>query len=131
MNVSLSTSTRCTVCDRDTAGPDPFFYVWRGRRFGIHRRTECTHQFVHPSVTPEDQALIYGDQYFSKEGDWGGASGWFQASYVEAEPRLRKEAEEILPCCRLRPVRCSTLDVPGAHSSTKPGGGALRFPALN
>ena len=109
MNVSLSTSTRCTVCDRDTAGPDPFFYVWRGRRFGIYRCTECTHQFVHPSVTPEDQALIYSDQYFSKEGDWGGASGWFQASYVEAEPRLRKEAQEILPM--LPPPPGKLLDI--------------------
>jgi len=49
---------------------------------------------VHPSVTPEDQALIYSDQYFSKEGDW--VCGIFQAGYTESQSQLKEEAHEIL-----------------------------------
>jgi len=49
---------------------------------------------VHPSVTPDDQALIYSDQYFSQEGDW--VCGIFQASYTQAGPQLVEEAHEIL-----------------------------------
>ena len=85
---------RCTVCEHEKARRDPFFYEWRGRRFWIFRCTECTHQFVHPSVTPDDQALIYSDRYFSKEGDW--VCGLYQDSYVEAESQLKQEAHEIL-----------------------------------
>lgn len=103
----MSVSVRCTVCEQDTARPDPFFYLWRGRRYGIYRCTQCTHQFVHPSVTPEDQALIYGDQYFSKEGDW--VCGIFQAGYVEAEPQLRKEAQKIV--AMLPPPPGNLLDI--------------------
>jgi 2-polyprenyl-3-methyl-5-hydroxy-6-metoxy-1,4-benzoquinol methylase len=92
--MEMSQRPRCTVCEQEATRRDPFFYDWRGRRFWIYRCTRCTHQFVHPSVTHEDQALIYSNHYFSREGDWG--CGIFQAGYIEAEPQLRKEGQEIL-----------------------------------
>jgi 2-polyprenyl-3-methyl-5-hydroxy-6-metoxy-1,4-benzoquinol methylase len=83
----------CTVC-RHPSKPDPFFYLWKKRRFTIHRCASCTHQFVHPAVTGQDQSEIYSDAYFSSEGDW--VCGLIGASYVEAEPQLRSEAREVL-----------------------------------
>jgi SAM-dependent methyltransferase len=65
-----------------------------GRRFWIYRCAGCTHQFVHPPVTREDQAHIYSDDYFSKDGDW--VCGIFGTDYARAEPQLRAEAREIL-----------------------------------
>jgi SAM-dependent methyltransferase len=103
----MPSGPRCTVCEYTPARADPYFYVWRGRRFSIYRCTRCTHQFVHPAVSPEDQALIYGDDYFSKEGDW--VCGIFGASYVDAEPQLRAEAREIL--AMLPPPPGTLLDV--------------------
>ena len=99
----------CTVCAQP-AKPDPFFYLWKSRRFTIYRCTDCTHQFVYPSVTPQDQAEIYGDQYFSSEGDW--VCGLIGAGYVEANPQLRSEAREVLsmlpaPSGRLLDVGCA------------------------
>lgn len=101
---------RCTACDQKLARPDPFFYIWRGRRFSIYRCAKCTHQFVQPSITPDEQLLMYGDQYFSKEGDW--VCGIFQASYVDAQRQLRAEAREILsllpaPPGRLLDIGCA------------------------
>jgi SAM-dependent methyltransferase len=49
---------------------------------------------VHPPVSRDDQALIYNDRYFSKEGDW--VCGIFRAGYTEAESQLKEEAREIL-----------------------------------
>lgn len=103
-------STPCIVCEDPGARPDPYFYIWRGRRFWVYRCKRCTHQFVHPAVTAEDQALIYGDRYFSKEGDW--VCGIYAAGYVEAEPQLRAEARQILamlppPPGRLLDVGCA------------------------
>lgn len=89
----MTDTTLCTICRRP-AEPDPFIYLWNGRRFTIYRCTECTHQFVYPPVTPEDQAAIYSDRYFSKEGDW--VCGLIGAGYVDAEAQLRAEAREIL-----------------------------------
>jgi 2-polyprenyl-3-methyl-5-hydroxy-6-metoxy-1,4-benzoquinol methylase len=89
-----ATPARCTVCDLEPATREPFFYVWLKRQFWIYRCPRCTHQFVYPSVTPEEQALIYGDRYFSGEGDW--VCGVFPASYVQAEAQLREEAKHIL-----------------------------------
>jgi SAM-dependent methyltransferase len=90
----MSLTARCAVCEHENVGRDSFFYDWRDRRFWVYRCRQCTHQFVYPPVTPEDQALIYGDQYFSKEGDW--VCGVFQGGYIEAEPQLRDEARRIL-----------------------------------
>jgi SAM-dependent methyltransferase len=87
-------STPCIVCENAVARPDLYFYLWRGRRFWIYRCTQCTHQFVYPPVTQEDQALIYGDDYFSQDGDW--AAGFFGTSYVEAEAELRAEARKVI-----------------------------------
>jgi len=84
----------CPVCANAATKPDPYFYVWRGRHFDVYRCTNCAHQFIHPAVTAEDQALIYGDHYFSKEGDW--VCGIWSAGYVDAEQQLRAEAREIL-----------------------------------
>ena len=85
---------RCTACDDSSSVPEPYFYLWRERRFAIYRCRRCTHQFVHPAVTPEDQALMYSDGYFAREGDW--VCGVFGAGYLEAESSLRKEARQIL-----------------------------------
>lgn len=85
---------RCSVCERERVRREPFFYDWRGRRFRIWRCTQCTHQFVHPPVTFQDQALIYSDHYFSKEGDW--VCGIFPAGYTDAQSQLKQEAHEIL-----------------------------------
>ena len=85
---------RCTVCGTERVARDPFYYVWRDREWWITRCRECSHQFVFPSVTAADQAVIYGDAYFSRDGDW--VCGIFDADYVSAEPQLRDEAREIL-----------------------------------
>lgn len=85
---------RCSVCEGAHVRPEPFFYDWRGRRFRIWRCRQCTHQFVHPAVTPHEQALIYSDQYFAKEGDW--VCGIFEAGYTDAQAQLKDEAREIL-----------------------------------
>lgn len=93
----------CPVCDGRSA-KDPFYYVWRGRRFWIMRCRSCTHQFVHPSITDEEQELIFRDEYFSAGGGWVG-SCW-DLDYVSAESRLRQEANEILG---MLPVRSGRL----------------------
>ena len=85
---------RCTVCGSTRVSRDPFYYAWRDREWWITRCHECSHQFVFPSVTAADQAIIYGDQYFSRDGDW--VCGIFDADYISAEPQLRDEAREIL-----------------------------------
>lgn len=102
--------TRCTACDSINARPDPYFYLWGDRRFDLYRCPRCTHQFVHPPVTAEDQATIYGDDYFSKDGDW--VCGLLNAGYAEAEPQLREEAREVLamlpdPPGRLLDIGCA------------------------
>lgn len=94
IEVKVTLGPVCTSCEQATATRDPFFYDWRERRFWMYRCALCTHQFVHPAVTAEEQTLMYSDQYFSKEGDW--ACGVFRAGYIEAEPRLRDEATQIL-----------------------------------
>ena len=85
---------RCVACGHMRVKPEPFFYEWRGRRFQLCRCTRCTHQFVNPSVTHDDQALIYSDRYFTKDGDW--VCGMFNASYADAVPQLVAEAQEVL-----------------------------------
>src|SRR5688572_5945371 len=86
---------RCTVCDRPGAKPDPFYYIWRDRRFDLCRCQHCTHQFVYPLITREEQDIIYSDAYFSANGDW--VCGLFgSASYADAEAELRREAREVL-----------------------------------
>jgi SAM-dependent methyltransferase len=65
---------------------------------------------VFPSVTQEDQALIYGDHYFARGGDW--VCGCYEGGYAEAEPRLRIEARKILtmlpdPPGRLLDIGCA------------------------
>ena len=100
----------CTVCAQRATKPDPFFYEWRGHHFGVYRCRECTHQFVYPQVSPEEQALIYDDHYFAKEGDW--VCGLFSGGYVESEAALRAEAHEILamlppPPGRLLDIGCA------------------------
>jgi SAM-dependent methyltransferase len=89
----MTISIACTVCGQPTK-PDPFFYEWKHRRFTIRRCIDCTHQFVHPPVTSEDQSEIYSDNYFSRDGDW--VCGLFGAGYIESEPLLRAEAREVL-----------------------------------
>lgn len=84
----------CTACDEDSATRDPFFYRWRDRRFDLYRCGRCTHQFIWPVVSEEDQAIIYSDAYFSTNGDW--ACGHYGSGYTEAENALRQEARHIL-----------------------------------
>ena len=103
-------TARCTVCASARVSRDPFYYAWRDREWWITRCRECSHQFVFPSVTAADQAIIYGDQYFSRDGDW--VCGIFDADYISAEPQLREEAREILgmiarPGGRLLDIGCA------------------------
>jgi len=84
----------CSACGEAPVSPEPYYYDWRGRRFWIYRCAHCTHQFVYPPVTSDDQRLIYSDTYFSKEGDW--VCGIFQSGYTEAEQQLKEEAHTIL-----------------------------------
>jgi len=85
---------RCSACGETPALREPYYYDWRDRRFWIYRCGLCTHQFVHPPVTPEDQRQIYSDTYFSKEGDW--VCGIFESGYTGAERQLKEEAHSIL-----------------------------------
>lgn len=84
----------CTVCGSEKVSRDPFFYYWQRRRFWIMRCSSCSHQFVHPPVSAEDQAAIYSDRYFLDDGDW--VCGCWEADYFSAEPQLRSEAREVL-----------------------------------
>jgi 2-polyprenyl-3-methyl-5-hydroxy-6-metoxy-1,4-benzoquinol methylase len=94
----------CVVCCAPRVTREPFYYEWRDRRWWIMRCATCTHQFVYPTVTAEEQALIYGDGYFSKEGDW--SCGCFADDYVSSESELRKEADSVLD---MLPVRAGKL----------------------
>jgi SAM-dependent methyltransferase len=85
---------RCTACDHSQVLVEPFYYEWRGRRFDLCRCTRCKHQFIHPPVSDDDQALIYSDAYFSEKGDW--ACGVFEGGYREATAKLIEEARQIL-----------------------------------
>ena len=96
----------CTVCGH-RAKPDPFFYLWKDRRFTVYRCADCTHQFVYPQVRPQDQSEIYSDGYFAKDGDW--ICGLITAGYVEAEHQLRTEARQVL--AMLPAPRGQLLDV--------------------
>ena len=86
---------RCVACDHESSRRDPFYYDWLGREFWVYRCPACTHQFLWPHVTPEDQRLIFDDQYFAHGGDWlqGPHRG---EAYGTAEKLLRKEARYIL-----------------------------------
>ncbi len=86
--------TACPACDATAAVPDPFYYLWHGNEYVIHRCRACTHQFVHPSISAADQADMYSDHYFSAGGDW--VCGMFEGSYSDAEAEIRKEAHEVL-----------------------------------
>ena len=100
----MSARGRCTACGSERIGKDPFFYDWKGDRYWIHRCANCTHQFVHPQITPEQQAAMY-DAYFSASGDW--VCGLFGgASYQDATEALVREASQIL---RLIPTRTGRL----------------------
>ncbi|MGH7628389.1 MAG: class I SAM-dependent methyltransferase [Gemmatimonadales bacterium] len=85
---------RCTVCAEAAVDREPFYYDWRNRRFWLYRCRQCTHQFVDPPVSAADQALIYADSYFERDGDW--SCGVFRNSYVQAEAALRREARRVL-----------------------------------
>jgi 2-polyprenyl-3-methyl-5-hydroxy-6-metoxy-1,4-benzoquinol methylase len=84
----------CPACAASGGTIEPFYYRWRGRVFDLARCPTCTHQFVYPPVTPEDQAVIYSDAYFQKGGDW--AVGVFPESYTDSTPELIKEARAVL-----------------------------------
>lgn len=112
----------CTACGSPETRRDPFYYEWEGRRHWVRRCRRCTHQFVHPPITPEQQARMYSDAYFSEGGDW--VCGLFAGSgYRDAEEELRREAHEILgmigrACGRLLDVGCAGgvfLDVAREH----------------
>lgn len=86
--------SHCCVCDHERLSADPFYYDWEGRRYVIYRCLRCSHQFVYPPVRREEQNAIYGDSYFSKEGDW--SCGIFPGGYTESAPQLEEEAREVL-----------------------------------
>jgi SAM-dependent methyltransferase len=102
---------RCTVCASSAVAREPFYYDWRDRRFWLVRCRQCTHQFVDPPVTAADQALIYADSYFERDGDW--SCGVFRNGYVQAEADLRREARSVLaflprmPGGRLLDIGCA------------------------
>ncbi|MDD3641946.1 MAG: class I SAM-dependent methyltransferase [Candidatus Krumholzibacteria bacterium] len=83
----------CPVCGR-AASRDPFYHDWHGRRFWLMRCGRCTHQFIHPPITGEEQDMIFRDEYFSAGGGWVG--NCWDEDYLSAEPQLRLEAKEIL-----------------------------------
>lgn len=86
---------RCNVCRSSKAlRPEPFYYSWQGRRWRIVRCAGCTHQFVYPPVTKVEQEAVYDDHYFAATGDW--VEGVWPLSYVQAEPKVRREADEVL-----------------------------------
>ncbi len=97
--------TVCTACGDPSTRRDPFYYDWKGREYWIRRCRSCTHQFVDPPISPDDQVEMYDDAYFAKDGDW--TCGWFDgASYEQATEHLVAEAAEILG---LFPVRGGRL----------------------
>ena len=60
----------CVCCGSTKTKQDPFYYDWQDRRHWIRRCSTCSHQFVWPQITDEQQEEMYGDQYFSAGGDW-------------------------------------------------------------
>src|SRR6267143_1048018 len=85
---------RCRVCRSKSVRAEPFYYSWRGRRWWIVRCVSCTHRFVYPFITKGEQEDVYDDHYFTAKGDW--VEGVWPLSYVQAEPKVRKEAAEVL-----------------------------------
>lgn len=92
--LSFGSGARCCVCRSRSLRPEPFYYSWRGRRWWIVRCVGCTHQFVYPPITKVEQETVYDDHYFTAEGDW--VEGVWPLSYVQAEPKVRREAAEVL-----------------------------------
>lgn len=84
----------CPVCKSPTVSKDPFYYEWNNAQWWIYRCANCTHQFVNPPFTAAEQAMVYTNEYFQKDGDW--ACGVFAGSYQDADTSLRTEAQEIL-----------------------------------
>lgn len=93
----------CPVCEGLSAR-DPFYHDWHDRVFWLMRCRRCTHQFIHPSVTSEEQGMIFTDKYFSALGGWVG--NIWDMDYVSAETELRAEAQEILD---ILPIRAGRL----------------------
>lgn len=100
----------CPVCG-GPAAREPFRYDWGGRRFWIMRCGECTHQFVHPPITSDEQEMIFDDGYFSAGGGWAGS--WWDLDYLAAERELRIEAREILAMLPLRSGRLLDIGCAG------------------
>lgn len=98
----------CTACGHASTTVDPFYYIWDGQRFSLRRCDACTHQFVWPKVTPEQQAHIYRDAYFCAGGDWA-VDHFGGRSYEDAEADLVAEAAGVLPW--LTPHRGRLLDI--------------------
>lgn len=91
----VETAVACVACSAVGCETEPFYYLWHGRKLYIYRCPVCTHQFVWPSVTADDQATIYGNQYFARGGDW--LQGMHRGmEYAQAEHLLRAEARQVL-----------------------------------
>jgi SAM-dependent methyltransferase len=84
----------CTVCSSSEVRKEPFHYFWKDRRWDMMRCRQCTHGFVFPPVGEFEQKEMYSDDYFDAAGDW--VEGYWPLSYLEAEPRLREEALQVL-----------------------------------
>jgi SAM-dependent methyltransferase len=94
----------CVVCSSVRITREPFFYIWRSKRYWLMRCAECSHQFIFPHLAERDQRQIYDDQYFSKAGNW--ACGVFDGDYISSEAELRTEGQSIL---HMLPARSGKL----------------------
>ncbi len=90
----------CPVCSSQNVGREPFRYRWLERDWWLERCRDCTHQFIFPHITHEEQAIIFSDTYFAKDGDW--SCGVLNGSYQDAESELKAEAAEVLAMLPLK-----------------------------
>lgn len=119
--------TDCTACGHEATTRDPFYYDWKGEMYWIRRCRSCTHQFVHPSISPEQQRRMYDDRYFAEGGDW--AVGHFDdQSYENATAELVSEAREILDLIPIRSGRLLDIGCAGGvflNEASRAGFGVL------
>jgi len=93
--IRLAEGVNCVVCGKgNSVKREPFYYRWGPGTYWLVRCAACTHQFIDPPISRDQQARIFEDEYFGKTGDW--ACGWWGSSYADAEMHLRAEAKSIL-----------------------------------
>lgn len=86
---------RCIACDSPVLRREPFFHIWKGRRFPLLRCGACTHQFVDPGAGPVGREIPVRPQ---TDGPGVAGRSWLlgQRSYEDAAEGVAREADLLL-----------------------------------